>query len=402
MSPPTPERKKRPRRPCPHCEHGLRRTHRRAYDRLRALFQPRLARYHCVTQGCGWEGLLPRPSRRASTKAPSAETPAGAPFASATRRQLAQGLAGAVALALAALLSAAAARWAWPSLETVQVGPHRFGPGAHHEGDPLPVNHPLLQATSPIGETDEVEPPQAAVAQASVAADPVNEEPLTLRRHCAWGNPGRDPYQGSVVLALRSARVPESVVQRIAVDVQERRVADRVSISRKTIRADASGRRFDPRKLAMTYGRSLCVDTRVNFGPGHVERADLYEAADEKGQVYAVMVPDVCGNVSVLSEVAEDDDRAAADAAKEEGRSTSLRRLPQALVYDDGTRGSGNSRRAGPGRSSSGSSDSNAVSAPTTLACTVIALGAAAWLSRRRRRGVGAVSTPESGPSAER
>ena len=54
----------------------------------------------------------------------------------------------------------------------------------------------------------------------------------------------------------------------------------------------------------MTYGTTLCLGTRVNFPAGHTEAAALYEAADHSGRVYAVMVPKVCGNVSVLGPVA--------------------------------------------------------------------------------------------------
>jgi hypothetical protein len=38
----------------------------------------------------------------------------------------------------------------------------------------------------------------------------------------------------------------------------------------------------------------------VNFKRDHFERASLYQAADYRGRVHSVMIPDVCGNVSVL------------------------------------------------------------------------------------------------------
>jgi hypothetical protein len=279
-------------------------------------------------------------------------------------------------LASAALATTAAYRWVAPGVEEVQVGPRKVARGSTHAGDPLPPDHPLLHAASPIVDTDEVEP---AAPRVSASAAQAVEAPLALRRHCAWGTPGRDPYRGSVELALRSARLPEAMVQRIAADIKEHRITDRVSIGSGTIRADASGRHFDSSRLALTFGRTLCVDARVNFNKGHVERADLYEAQDGEGRVVAVMVPDVCGNVSVLSEVAEDDDLPAADAAAREGRSSALRRLPQALVYTGPGPGGGVSRAMAPGRS-------HEVSAPATLACALLGLGAAAWASRRRRR----------------
>ena len=47
---------------------------------------------------------------------------------------------------------------------------------------------------------------------------------------------------------------------------------------------------------------TLCFNTRVNFHDGHVEKADMYEARDARGRDYAIMVPYVCNNVSVLAE----------------------------------------------------------------------------------------------------
>lgn len=70
-------------------------------------------------------------------------------------------------------------------------------------------------------------------------------------------------------------------------------------------RLQFQGREFDPQRLLLTHGRTLCLNARVNFAPGHVEGADLYEATDARGRRHAVMVPDVCGNVSVLGERGE-------------------------------------------------------------------------------------------------
>jgi hypothetical protein len=64
----------------------------------------------------------------------------------------------------------------------------------------------------------------------------------------------------------------------------------------------------------MGFGRTMCFATRVNFTPGHLEYADLYDATDAAGRNYAVMVPYVCGNVSVLAERAERPEVASAGA----------------------------------------------------------------------------------------
>jgi hypothetical protein len=135
--------------------------------------------------------------------------------------------------------------------------------------------------------------------QAPETAGPEVER-LALKQGCAWAQPGRSPYRGSVEQALVSARLPAEVVQRIALKVHAGQRDDRLLISNTSIRTQRDAREFDPRNVAMTYARTLCVNTRVNFKPGHTEAASLYEAADEQGRLHSVMVPDVCGNVSVL------------------------------------------------------------------------------------------------------
>jgi hypothetical protein len=379
------------RRPCPACTGGLWREPRSLMDRLRALFAPPMARYRCLAPGCGWQGLLLR-SRGASTADDLAAS--GVAKRQMTRRMVATG-------SLFFLLTASgAASWSLLSAtaEWVQVGPRKLARGFSHDGDRLPIDHPLLTATSPSADTDEVpilSPAGAALTRsaeqaASAAASNTGEAALSLRRHCSWGIPGRNPYKGSVELALRTAKLPESVVKRIAADVQAKRITDRLSISNGSIRADGSGRRFDPSHVAMTYGRTLCVDTRVNFKVNHIERADLYEVADSKGNMVAVMVPDVCGNVSVLSEVADADDELAAQMARQEGRQAGLRRLPESLRYSDGPGGGVGARPAG------NRVVTNAVPVPGTLACAVIGLAAALWSTRRRRRAAMVAGTAQS------
>jgi hypothetical protein len=154
-----------------------------------------------------------------------------------------------------------------------------LAPGVHHDGVALASSHPLLQAPETAG-------PEV--------------ERLALKQGCAWAQPGRSPYRGSVEQALVSARLPAEVVQRIALKVHAGQRDDRLLISNTSIRTQRDAREFDPRNVAMTYARTLCVNTRVNFKPGHTEAASLYEAADEQGRLHSVMVPDVCGNVSVL------------------------------------------------------------------------------------------------------
>jgi len=128
---------------------------------------------------------------------------------------------------------------------------------------------------------------------------------LSVRQGCAWGVPGRSPYKGSVKEALVAARLPEEVVSKIDSMVAHGVVSDRVEIRRDSIRTVNGKRHFDTKILAMGFGQTLCFATQVNFRPGHVEVADLYDATDATGTNYAVMIPYVCGNVSVLAERAE-------------------------------------------------------------------------------------------------
>lgn len=126
--------------------------------------------------------------------------------------------------------------------------------------------------------------------------------PLTLRRGCAWGVPGRTPYVGTVGQALTAARLPESAIRKFEAMVEKKLISDRVQITREGITTVSKQRQFDSLSFNMAFGKTMCFSTRVNFKPGHVELADLYEATDAQGKRYTVMVPDVCGNVSVLGD----------------------------------------------------------------------------------------------------
>jgi hypothetical protein len=162
-----------------------------------------------------------------------------------------------------------------------------------------------LPAT-PVGESFDGRPLQAEHMLHTVQAERLaNGEPgmpaLALRRDCAWGRPSHQPYRGSVELALRTAALPEEVVQTISRRVTAGEADDELLIRTGLIEGQHSQRRFDTTNIAMTHGMSLCLGTRVNFVVGHEERAALYEATDRSGHSYSVMVPRVCGNVSVLS-----------------------------------------------------------------------------------------------------
>lgn len=162
-------------------------------------------------------------------------------------------------------------------------------PGESHDGLPLrdrqvPIGGPLLRVRADA-------PADRPAGDAAA---------LTLRQGCAWGQPGRQPYRGTTEQALSAAGLPSEVVQQIAAQRLAGRKSGRLEISRHAIRQVDGPGRFNPRSMAMSFGLTLCLHTRVNFAPGHVEPADLYEARDATGRLHAVMVPDVCGNVTVL------------------------------------------------------------------------------------------------------
>ena len=288
---PSPAR--RPRPACPACAvAGLRRVRRTAAERSAGQGQ---RRYRCA--GCGWSGLLP----------------AGA-AAARPGPWLRRALPSLLGLALiGGLVAATAALWR-QAQQPARPAAQRLPPGAHDEGRPLPPQHPLQRAAQSL---------------ASAKGQP---PALAYRQHCVWGQPGRSPYQGTAEQALRAAQLPAEVVQRVALRIAAAQPAERLQIGNDGIRGLRSGRVFDAQRVALSYGRTLCLESRVNFPAGHTEPASLYEAADAQGRVYAVMVPDVCGNVSVLSESGERRPPELLATADASVPVAPLRRLPLALA----------------------------------------------------------------------
>ena len=266
---------------CPSCGEAqlrLSRRHRRAQAGLDAQDPaPVGQRYRCRAPDCGWRGSLAPQSVPVAAWLAAAAGPA---------RRVALGLAllAAVGGSGGVLLVAGLETW----------GRHAAGldvaSGHSHDGLPLaraatPQGGQLLRANAPAD---------------SRAADHTALAGLTLRQGCAWGQPGRNPYRGSTEQALTAAGLPPEVVRQIAAQRQAGQKVGRLKISRDAIWLEDGSREFNPRRMAMSFGNTLCLNTRVNFAPGHVEAADLFEARDAQGHVHAVMVPDVCGNVTVL------------------------------------------------------------------------------------------------------
>lgn len=325
---------------CPECGEAIRRIPRSVADRG-GRFATAMRRYQCTGAGCSWQGLLPRQPGQRRSRALSVI--ANAQVKAGLRRVAPVALSSLAGAALAVLTLVSFS----PSWLTQARAPTPLPPGAHHEGVSLNPQHPLLKA------------------QDSAAPE---VQRLALRQGCVWGKPGTNPYRGTPEEALVTARLPAEVVERIAMKVKAGQVDDRLEITNAGIRTQRDEREFEPRNVALTYGKTLCVNARVNFKAGHVERASLYEAADKRGNLYSVMVPDVCGNVSVLG------------ARMERGR----KRVALAVLAE--------TAHGAPALLLAADNDDPAVHAvpePGTLACVLAGLagvGAAGWWSRRRSR----------------
>jgi hypothetical protein len=235
----------------------------------------------CTAAGCAFDGWVPRRTRLRGLRG----------FSRRRWRRLQSALrpllraAAALAMASLAVGVGATVGAAWQQAHAPTLAEQRAAlpPGEYHDGDPLPPAHPLR-------------PGLGMAASAAAAATP-----LDLRGACVWGRPGRDPYRGSVAEALRTARLPQGVQDALLAKVAAHAVDDRLTIGNGGISAALSGRVFAAHGFAMTYGRTLCLETRVNFSAGHTEAADLYETRDARGRLYSVMVPQVCGNVSFIA-----------------------------------------------------------------------------------------------------
>jgi hypothetical protein len=307
---------------CPACGGGVQRVPRLPEDRVPGA-PPSLRRFRCLQKSCSWEGLIERPGSPSHRPEPGLDGDPGSHFGPSempqvellppeapevererplrsestprkprSRRRSSLHLLGiGVALAAVALLQSQEGGPGARRLAAADAVP----PGQSHDGEELPAGHPWKgQAMNASSDTS---------ASAPDAAGPPW---LSLRRDCRWGDPGRNPYRGTVEQALAAARVAPSVADELAARIRARQADERLVIDNRSIRSAQGGARvYAAHGIAMSYGTTMCLGTRVNFKAGHQEAADLYEATDLNGRRIAVMVPDVCGNVSVIS-AAED------------------------------------------------------------------------------------------------
>ncbi len=313
-----------------------------------------MRRYACTAEGCGWQGLLPRHAKTAGR---------GHQRMLRVRRH-----GWLVPLVLLLAVGVGVAAIMMKALGSNGTAP--FAPaGESHYGRPLPAAHPLQ-----VKFVEQLAALPAVVQVAESTVPGASLPALTLRRQCSWGRPGGNPYKGTVEQALQAAGLPAEVVHAIALQVKNGQAADRLDIRNDGIRAHQSGRLFDPQNVAMTYGKTLCLGTRVNFVHDHVEKATLYEAADAQGQMVAVMVPDVCGNVSVIGQLTNGRKKQMASGTPDE-----TRWMPSQLDWD-------------PKKASREVASSNTVPEPQTLLIVAFALALLVW---QRRKSQAATSGPE-------
>ncbi len=288
------------------------------------------------------------------------------------RRSLLRRLRAALIPSLALLgLGAALAAVAW------QAGLFTHGPSRHYalgeqsDGEPLPAAHALARRHAHAALAAAAD--AASAASAAVPVPP--SDTLALRHGCVWGHPGGNPYRGTVEQALRSAALPEEVVQSVAAQVRAGQPVDRVAVRNDGVHAVNSGRVFSSQNIAMTYGKTLCLSTRVNFVAGHTESAALYEATTANGRVVAVMVPEVCGNVSVLGQSDTFTRKGTLSTTDGGDDQAVMRWMPSVLE--------------GPGAGATyfGGRRVQDVPEPSTLACVLAALGVMGGLRWLRARG---------------
>ena len=393
---------------------------RRARD-FGACGSGRVRRFACRSAGCGWSGLL----------GPATPQASAAPAAPAVPRRRLPKLLGAAALVGGLSLAAAAAlvvlrvgltqplaqTWRQMQLTTHPGGVQRLPPGESYDGELLRVSAraPGPGLTSPGGSPGTLpaaarvgvaaslpsppSPPSVSLSTSPAAnppadssASPPAAEALSLRQGCVWGQPGRNPYQGTVEQALRAGRLPAELIGPLAERIRARQANDRVSISSTGIRAEHGGREFSPRGLALSFGHSMCLNSRVNFAPGHVEPADLYLVSDAAGRQRAVVVPDVCGNVSVLSAGGERRQWPRWVAGPLDALYAALATAPD--IPDDETALADAATLAGP----SGQQTGRTVPEPGTLACVLAALLAAWRVTSTTRRQMATPSSLHSRP----
>ena len=386
---------------CLQCGHAAHRIPRLNQDRARTV-SIRARRYRCAAPTCDWQGLLlPADLAPAAEAAGSATnidaTPASnRPLRWARNAMLGSTVAAAIALPVVVAAVVGLGAVAGPS------GALALAPGVSHDGLALrkparparPQGGQLLRAQS-AGVPAFV---ATAAAAAALSANAKTTDPLMLRQGCAWGQPGRNPYRGTTEQALQAAHLPDDVVRQVSAMRLAKQTTARLQISTTGIREVGGPREFAPRGLALSFGNTLCLDSKVNFAPGHTEPADLYEVRDSQGRLHAVMVPDVCGNVSVLQRRGQRGVVAGLAGALAQ-RSVAMAALADALAQDGA--GAADTADSVAGGDGGGDSATGAATDPASSAPAAGGPGATSSAGSTPGRAAAAGSGSGSGSGAE-
>lgn len=260
----------RGRHSCPRCGGPLVKVHRQARDRALSVFHS-VRRYRCRSVECGWQGLLDRPRTAASLWSSLRHAPAF------------WFVAGMLTTLFAVLL--VQVYLVIEHAQPVPIAPESW------QLEPLPVAAGVSQDGKPL------EPDDVRLRTRITSAE--------LRRGCIWGGPGQLPYQGSLRDALAAAGLPQPLVDKFAAMRDGALVGDRLEISTAGIRSATHRRHFGYTMKSMAVDRAVCFNTRVNFVPGVVAAAELYELVDGDGERHVIMVVPEGGNVAVLDEHTE-------------------------------------------------------------------------------------------------
>lgn len=350
---------------CPRCNGPVKRVPRIAGDR-RLTGAAAVRRFRCVGAQCLWEGVI-------AAQPVTAARGLSRDWRVAARRIVPVAiLLVAVAYGFTAKDPKVAERKAW---EAIAIAASERPAGAL---PPLEMGESFDGA--PLPDDD--------------ARKPAKPAQLVLRRACAWGVPGRDPYKGTVAQALSAAKLPEPLVRKFGALIEMKLVSAQVQITREGITSLKTGRPIEYKSMDMAFGNTMCFNTRVNFKAGHAELADLYQTVDEDGKVHTVMVPYACGNVTVLGDRDDRDNRTDGDVLGDR-----FERAPGA-TGNAGNAGNGVvARNAQAARkdinSSAGAAGTGIASVPEPATLALFAGGVAGvvWLAnRRRRREQGAVN----------
>ena len=351
---------------CPACGQATQRIPRLNQDRARSV-SIRARRFGCSAASCAWQGLL-LPADLVPEAEPAApdSTPAGSgPLRWARAAVLGGTVVAAVGLPLTVATVVGLGALAGPPAALALL------PGVSHDG--LALRRPSQQRGGQLLPAQLVLTAAAAASGAAGATATTTPNtpaaaplaPLALRQGCAWGQPGRNPYRGSTEQALHAAQLPDDVVRQVSAMRQAKQVTARLQIGTAGIHEVNGPREFASTGLALTFGNTLCLGSKINFAPGHTEAADLYEVRDSQGRLHAVMVPDVCGNVSVLQRRGLRGVVAGLAGALAQ-RSVALVALADALAHDGaGAADSADTTPGGDGGGDAAAGTDAAASAPT-------------------------------------